>query len=230
MHTLSILDLSRFEQTVWYSNTINPENCSTSSFASSEFLNAFYTCWNTGRRHWLLANIELGRQRRETWGEGVRETDHSAFSDEPDACCYADHREGNGKRRERESRVETSRGGKVWTPAWIEFSSLRSGWSTGERSLWKEQNAMECLEEDQGRKKARSWGGGKGPIFTFLTLLISDASLSQHDSASFITFRVCLCVRACVCVFVACLNRNKFSLNWHCALLANSWSARKICN
>ena len=31
-----------------------------------------------------------------------------------------------------------------------------------------------------------------------------------------------------MCVFVACLNRNKFSLNWHCALLANSWSARKF--
>lgn len=49
-----------------------------------------------------MAATELGRQKRETQGEGVRETDHSAFSDEPDACCYADHREGNGKRRESE--------------------------------------------------------------------------------------------------------------------------------
>ena len=64
-----------------------------------------------------MANIELGRQKRETQEEGVRETDHSASSDEPDACCYADHRKGNGKRRERECRVETSGGGgEVWTP------------------------------------------------------------------------------------------------------------------
>lgn len=37
--------------------------------------------------------------------------------------------------------------------------------------------------------------GGKGAIFTFLTLLISDASLSQHDSASFIQ---------CVCLWLIC--------------------------
>lgn len=31
-----------------------------------------------------------------------------------------------------------------------------------------------------------------------------------------------------VCALAACLDRNKFSLNWHCALLANSWSARNF--
>lgn len=34
--------------------------------------------------------------RRETRGEGA----HSAISDKPDTCCYADRREGMGKRRE----------------------------------------------------------------------------------------------------------------------------------
>ena len=62
-----------------------------------------------------MANIELGRQKGETQGEGVRETDHSAISDEPDACCYADHREGNGKEegeRERERERERESGGE----------------------------------------------------------------------------------------------------------------------
>lgn len=84
---------------------------------------------------------------------------------------------------------------------------------------------MECLEEDQGGRKPDP--EEKGLVFTFLTCsfqtlhcLSMTVPLSSHC--------VCLCVY--VCVFVACLNRNKFSLNWHCALLANSWSARKICN
>ena len=63
-----------------------------------------------------------------------------------------------------------------------------------------------------------------------ILLLILDTLVSpHHDSASFITFivRVCACECLCVC---GPFNRNEFSLNWHCKLLANSWSARKICN
>lgn len=51
---------------------------------------------------------------------------------------------------------------------------------------------MECLEEDQGGKKPDPEEKRTG--IHLLNLLISDASLSQHDSASFITFRVCMCV------------------------------------
>lgn len=188
-------------------------------------LKTFHTCWNTEWQHWTLANAELERQKRgNTEGERVRETHHSAFSDEPDACCYADRRAGKRRKRER-SREKEGRQSMDVSLHWI--SSRRSGWSTGWRSHWKQQNGVECLDEDkEGRESG--WGRGRTGIH-LLNLLISGTSLSQHDSASFITFKVCTLLCVCVC-WGACLNRNKFSFNWHCALLANSWSARKMCN
>lgn len=86
-------------------------------FTSAETLNGRANFWQVK---------SLGRPRRDnTERERVRATHHSASSDEPDACCYADRRAQTGKRRER---VEARRkGGKVWPPASSEFSSLRSG-------------------------------------------------------------------------------------------------------
>ena len=64
---------------------------------------------------------------------------------------------------------------------------------------------MECLEEDRGGGeslilKAKKKKNGTG--IHLLNLLISDATLSQRDSASFITFRLCMFVCVCVCVCV----------------------------
>lgn len=108
-------------------------------------------------------------------------TQHSAISDEPDACCYADHRELNGERRARR------RGGEVWTPVWIESSTHRSGRSTRrcERSWlpWKKE------------KKKKPWSNENSTGIPS-DLLILEAWLSQRDSASFITFSVSMCMCA----------------------------------
>lgn len=74
---------------------------------------------------WRQRRAKTQRERGGGVGGVVGATHHSASSDEPDACCYADRRVQNGKRRER---VEGRRkGGKVWPPASSAFSSLRSG-------------------------------------------------------------------------------------------------------
>lgn len=63
--------------------------------------------YNTGQYHQPLANRVREVEERGRGRERVGEKDHSAISDEPGACCYADHREGDGERREEE------RGGQI---------------------------------------------------------------------------------------------------------------------
>lgn len=107
----------------------------------------FSPCLNTVDSTDLWANPELGEKRKEIQGEGVRERNHRAISDEPDACCYADHREGNREGGREKEKVE--RRGKRMDTSSIWISSLRSGWSTGKWSLWKEENTSRRIREEK---------------------------------------------------------------------------------
>lgn len=137
-----------------------------------------------------------GGRAEKTLGEGVRATDHSPSSDEPDACCYADHREGNGKRRQREKERE---GREAKYGRQLELNPPLPG-QGGRRASGRcdrsrmPRNASRRIRE--GGSLALSVGV-QGTGIHLLHLLISDPSLSQHDSASFITFRE----RVCVCVY-----------------------------
>lgn len=48
--------------------------------------------------------MQRSERRKERCREGGGGTDHSAISDEPDACCYADRREENRKRKRKRER------------------------------------------------------------------------------------------------------------------------------
>lgn len=132
------------------------------------------------------------RNRSQRQREGVRETHHSAISDEPDACCYADRSQGNGKRREPRA---GRRGGEARTPAPIEFSSSPgSPRSPGGRPP---PQRMECLAEDHGKEgRGAKERKGKGLVFTFLTCSFQTLHcLSVTVPLSSVCVCVCVCAR-----------------------------------
>lgn len=135
------------------------------------------------------------KKRGGTQGERESEkTDHSAVSDEPDACCYADHGEGKWRERRVERAESRRRGGEAWTPAPIEFSLSQVRLIDGRAAAVKRSGMP---------RKERG-----NPCSPSLTLLVFRRfAVSLRDSGPFINIQsvcVCVCVQSInVCVSVA---------------------------
>lgn len=94
--TILLFQFHCFEQTVLVCQVYNLQTLLQLLIVSSEMPNTFIFVG-------ILVEYRVREAEKRDSGRGSQiETDHSAFSYESDACCYADHREGNGKRRERE--------------------------------------------------------------------------------------------------------------------------------
>lgn len=137
--------------------------------------------------HWSYDNEQIKTQggRIETQAD---RGEKKATSDEADACCYADHKEGNGKRRAREKQGRQKKYVRQ-----IELNPPLSGRvMDGPAGAVKGSELHGTPRRRIRRKRRRRVQNPTG--IHLLNLLISDAALSQRDSAPFITFTVCVCV------------------------------------